>query len=190
MRFYLDFKSPDAYLAMKPTLELVLRHDLEISWLPFRSVEQIVPDEKPHETKGETHRRVRAVARRRTHLMYADIQGIPMTFPEHPTSTDLALSALLTTGDSSVDFIRAGFQAYWVEQQDLNDPAVVKALLEDAGRDPSEWLGLDHKALLTENQRAAGELGVVDVPAYLIDDQVFIGRAHLPWIESLILKQA
>ncbi|MDP6377112.1 MAG: DsbA family protein [Pseudomonadales bacterium] len=190
MRFYLDFKSPAAYLAMRPTLALVHKHGLDVRWLPYLSSQQRVLEPMAQETRGETHRRVRALARRDVHLMYADIQGLEMIFPEHLAQTDLALCALLALKESPVDFILAAFRSYWVDHADLNDADVVRELLATSGQDPPTLDVRNYAESLARNQLDAQERGVVDVPAYVIGEQVFIGREHLPWIEQMVIELA
>ena len=47
---YVDFKSADAYLALRPTLALAERLSLDIDWRPFRTVERDVPQLGEQET--------------------------------------------------------------------------------------------------------------------------------------------
>lgn len=186
MTVYLDFKSPASYLALRPTLALAKKYSLAVRWLPFRVRMEAIIKQGKQENKGASHRRVRALARRNTHLLYADLQGIPMTFPEQPTpGTDIALAAMLFVRQAPVDFLQAAFAAYWVQHLDLDDPEVVLALLrqinqETTGFDLQTW-----RAALDESCVQADQAGVTAAPTFVIQDQLFIGREHLPWIESL-----
>lgn len=179
---YLDFKSPGAYLAVKPTLTLIETLRPTVQWLPFVSSQRALPPVRTVESRGETHIRVREKAKRETHLKYARLQNTPMEFPASPGCTDLALAALLYANADPVPFIQSAYHAYWVDQLDLNDPNVVDTLLRDAGHDPDAFAAEEFLAELPAVQSKAEELGIVDAPAYLIDDGVFIGREHLPWL--------
>ena len=57
---FIDFKSPAAYLALKPTQALLQDLDMTARWRPFRVRERDVPQIAEHETIGDAHRRVRA----------------------------------------------------------------------------------------------------------------------------------
>lgn len=187
LRIYIDFKSPAAFLAMKPTLALQEKLGLTLEFLPFRTSQWAIPDEKNEETRGEAHRRVRALARRDTHLKYAALQDTPMTFRDEPGETDAALAALLLVQSAPEKFISSAFAAYWTGQADLNDASVVRSLLDGRGYDASAFDVEKHLAELATVQQEAEEIGIIDTPAYVIDGQIFVGREHLPWLETLLI---
>ena len=183
---YTDFKSPAAYLALKPTLALIEEYSLDTKWLPYITKQEAIQAQQEIESKTETHFRVRAIARRDTHLRYAEVQGTQMNIPDVPGETDLALAALLLMNEDPVPFIESAFRAYWTEGADLNDEATVRGLLEASGYEPNQFDLAGARAKLPDHQLATEEAGVVDTPAYVIDGQIFIGREHLPWIRSLL----
>ncbi|MFK7842843.1 MAG: DsbA family protein [Sphingorhabdus sp.] len=180
----IDFKSPASYLAVGPTLNLAQETGVEIDWLPFSVRPFSVPEERPDETVGDRHRRVRAIAQRDTHLHYAAVQGLQMCFSDAPAGSDHALAALAGIEGDPIPFIQAAFDAYWIEQADLDDESVVAALLASLDMvvpDPQSA----HAKLMTSRKKAE-EMGVFESPSYIIADQLFLGREHLPWIRSLI----
>ena len=181
---YLDFKSPAAYLAMKPTLALVDRLGLETNWKPFRTVERDVPKLGKEETVGESHRRVRAASQRALAIKYAKHQGIDLKFPERLGASDLALGALTAINGDPLPFIHAAFEAYWQDHADLDDPQIVLGLIQKSGTQLSADLS-SCRDLLGDAQEQAEEAAIVGAPAYVIADQIFVGREHLPWIEEI-----
>ena len=186
---YIDFKSAASYLALKPSLALRERHQLEIAWKPYQTQARDLPDQLENESVGQRHRRVRALSQRATWLKYAALQGVPLHFPERPGVTDLALGVLarLKTEDEQLRYIQAAFEAYWVAHADLNDPTFVTKLITQVKL--AGALNEDSaRAALTASQAHAEDLGVVDAPAYILADHLFIGREHLPWIEELIIS--
>ncbi len=186
LKIYIDFKSPASYLAMKPTLALIAQHDWDVTWLPFRSKQDPMTKEYAEETKTERHLRVRADARRSVHLRYAEVQGVTMAFRADSGETDLALAALLTVKSDPIPFAMAAFRAYWAGGADLNELRVVANLLNDAGYGPIEFEPKQALDSLEQVQCNAAEEKVIDAPAYVLSDQVFIGREHLPWIRELM----
>ena len=190
LTIYIDFKSPASYLAIAPTLALAERLDLMIHWKPFRAIEREVPklDKEglgKEETVGQRHRRVRAASQRALSVKYASHQGIDLRFPTQSGSTDLALGVLLGIEGDPLPFIRGAFNAYWDAHADLDDMAVVHALLVESGVAYTGSLA-DARSALEAAQVQAEEAGIVGVPGYVIDEQLFVGREHLPWIEEIV----
>ena len=187
LKVYVDFKSPGAYLAMQPTLALIRKYDLSVIWCPFKTTQHGVPSQRDDEDRSQTHRRVRAIARQDMHKLYARVQGVEMNFPVTHGATDLALTTLGNLTGTQAEFVQAAFRAYWVDRQDLNDVQVVEALLRSVNATPSdEGNGATDLSRLQEH---AEHDGVVDAPAYVIGEQLFIGREHLPWVERLVRDQ-
>lgn len=181
---YIDFKSAASYLALEPTLELARETGITIDWRPFSVRPFVVPAEQDEETVGERHRRVRAAAQRDVHVRYAAVQGRDMHFADRPSGSEAALAALAVMEGDPVPFIRAAFAAYWTEQADLADETVVETLLQSVGMDHADWELASVK--LDSIRSSAEESGIFEAPSYLIADQLFLGREHLPWIRSLI----
>jgi 2-hydroxychromene-2-carboxylate isomerase len=181
---YIDFKSPAAYLAVEPTAALAAETGASVNWLPFDSRQRSVPDEQPNESKGETHIRIRAEYRERAAKHYAEIQGLPMNVPKVPGETAAALVGLLLA--PSLDYVRLAFRGYWADGLDLDDRQVVNTLLHEAHAE-CELPNADECA-----ERMAGamdqaiERGIIDVPAYAVGEELFVGREHLPWIRELV----
>ena len=191
---YIDFKSPAAYLALAPTRELLKRTGAHATWHPFNTRLSTIPEKKVNENKGEKHRRVRALARRDVHLLYAGVQNLPMVFQDQPFEAQLALAVLQDLNkhlNRDVDrYIDAAFKAYWQEQQDLNAPDVVTALLQDLQLDMPVPDIQTVTRIMDETSVTAQNQGVIETPAYVVAGQVFIGREHLPWIEELLRLSA
>jgi len=183
---YIDFKSPASYLAFKPTLALLNQTKANAHWKPIKTKQRSIPAESENESRGETHTRVRENARRSMHLFYADLQSTQMRFADPPGDSDLALAALLYTQNHPIPFITAAYEAYWVSNLDLADEEVVSSLLRANGYDDLAFDSQHYLALQQESQASAEAAGIFDAPGYLIEDNVFIGREHLPWIAELL----
>lgn len=173
---------------MKPTLALAERHALEIDWQPFRTVERDIPKLGKEETVGESHRRVRAAALRDQAIKYARHQGITLQYPPVLGSTDLALGVLANWHGDPLPFIAAAFKAYWQDHANLDDPAVVERLL-DRLEQPMTFAPETLSVALDQALEHADEIGIVGAPGYVIDDQIFVGREHLPWIEDIVVNK-
>lgn len=185
LTLYIDFKSPAAYLAIAPSLSLAERLSIPIEWRPFRTVERDIPRLGKHETVGESHRRVRAESQRAIAIKYATHQGLSLAFPELPGRSDLALGVLAELRGDRLGFIHAAFAAYWTEHADLDDPETLERLIaKSAANHPGTFEAT--RARLEAEQDRAEAVGIVGAPAYVIAEQIFVGREHLPWIEELV----
>ena len=187
LTLFIDFKSPAAYLALKPTLDFIKTHHLDVNWIPFPTKQSAIAIEQDNETKGETHRRVRAVQRQQMHEMYAELGNTPMHFRPKPGNSDLALNVLANLSVDPTTFVSRAYDAYWIEGKDLNDAVVVEQLVTDAGLHFSAEL-LQSKAIDTSIEQAQAQ-GVFEVPAFVIEEQVFIGREHMPWLREIVAKK-
>tara|TARA_R110000824_G_scaffold209_24_gene1172 strand:+ start:18515 stop:19090 length:576 start_codon:yes stop_codon:yes gene_type:complete len=181
---FIDFKSPASCLALEPTLALARKTGVHIDWLPFSVRPFSIPEEQAGEAVGERHRRVRAIAQRDTLLHYAAVQGRKMHFAKTPAESETALAAMAGIDTDPVPFIRAAFAAYWTEQADLDDETVVAALFSSLNM-PLPDMQSAREKLISIRARAE-ESGIFESPSYVIADQLFVGREHLPWIGSLI----
>ena len=187
LEYFIDFKSAEAYLSLSPTLKLSDLPDVEIRWRPFQTVQTDIPRERTAESKGDVHRRVRANARRRMNLTYAQRLSVPMSYPAVSGETDHALAALLNGLSAPAAYVEAAFEAYWVHHENLDDTAVVNRLLAATGNKAVyavQWPPL--LMALADAQHAAESQGVINAPGYVVADQLFIGREHLPWIRELL----
>lgn len=181
---FIDFKSPEAMLAITPTLDLADRLQLQVTWHPFLTKARDIPILGKTETVGESHRRVRAASQQALAIKYASLQGIDLQFPAKASDTDLALAVLADLDGDPLPFIRAAFDAYWTAHADLNDRSVVQDIIAQT---TSHYTGdFDVAAArLDAAMDHADQVGIVGAPGYLIDGQVFVGREHLPWIEEI-----
>lgn len=83
-------------------------------------------------------------------------------------------------------FVQSAFKAYWTANADLSDQITVLKLARDSGLILTEEALSSVTKALPDHQFQAEESGVFTTPTYRINDQLFVGREHLPWISSLI----
>ncbi|MCA8900999.1 MAG: DsbA family protein [Hyphomonas sp.] len=186
LSLFIDFKCPASYLALDPTVALAARHGTGISWQAFRSRQEAIPAERADETRGETHRRVRALQRRATHSKYAGLRGLEMAFRADPGESDAALSALNCHLADPLAYVRRAFRAYWMEGADLNDAQTVFSLLEETGNPVGQGELAAARAGFDGYQTEMEEAGIFITPTYRLADQTFVGREHLPLIGRLL----
>jgi 2-hydroxychromene-2-carboxylate isomerase len=84
-------------------------------------------------------------------------------------------------------------ERFWRRELDIDDIAVVTAVLQEAGADTAGFAAYaagDGPAEVNRVSRAAEEAGVFGVPTFVIDGELFWGSEHLPDIREMLGKIA
>ena len=93
---------------------------------------------------------------------------------------------MLYAGASAAQFAGIAFAACWDKGLELDDPAVVSRLLQEADYDPEGF----QPDIWEENLQAsiikAEDRGVFDTPLFLCEGQLFLGREQFPLLKSLL----
>ncbi len=188
---HIDFKSPQARLALGPTLAVAEQTGAAIDWRPFHLKPRPERQEADPASRGARHRRARANYRRWELDFYAGRQGIEWVCPEAELDSFVANAGLawmkrLNASPSQCDaYVSRVFTEAWAGRMDLSDRDAVVAVIASAGVDGAGFGHFLDQQAGVELARAADEvraLGAGDVPAYVIGGELYIGRAHLPVI--------
>lgn len=95
-------------------------------------------------------------------------------------------------GGCSKAFARAVFDAYWVQGQDISNPAVLGCALAavnpDAGYGVDELASADAAQLLRSAVDASLQQGVFGSPFFLVNGEPFFGVDKLPTLEKWISR--
>jgi 2-hydroxychromene-2-carboxylate isomerase len=190
----IDFKNPKAYLAKDPTCSLEDELNLEFDWQPLAVSALARPSPvRENEDRGTRHRRIRAQYNERDLRRYAERAGLQLgDLYRNPDSSVAGIGLLWSKSQSrSVTrrYIDAAFARYWAEQLDIADPAAIGALLREVGADVNGWddyVATSGRAAFDDAQQRMIQAGVFDVPAYVVDGEVFLGRQHLPMVRWVL----
>lgn len=186
LEIYWDFSSPFAYLGSTQAERVAKAHGATLVWRPmllgglFKSIGQVdVPlftwsDAKKKYTFEDMHR-------------WARYWGVPFRFPTRfPMLTLKAMRTYLALPEERRDgFRERTFRAFWAEDRDIADDAVLEELVGEGGdaalartQDPAV-----KKALVDATQRAV-EAGVFGAPTWVVDGkELFWGQDRLPLVE-------
>ena len=190
----LDVRHPLAYLALHPALALAESLALEVNWLPLTA-----PSLKPPtaaqagDDRGIRHRRYRAQALAREIETYAQAQGLVVREFYRSGDADAANLGWLWVRDRHPDQLSAYlaelFRSYWSLEVDPSSGEQVAALVDsvDAKGDSFlEWSGREGPSVASALAAELQERGLFQVPAYLVEEEVFYGRQHLPMIRWIL----
>jgi 2-hydroxychromene-2-carboxylate isomerase len=197
---YIDYKSPYAYLAKDLAYELERDFPVRLDWLPYdldladfmgsarvddtgRVIEE---DRTPHQWRRVRYSYMdcRRQARRRSLTLRAT---------QKIWNSRIALCAMLYAKRQGEAVLRryqdVTFDRFWKRDLDIEDRSVVAGVLAGAGADVSgfaDYLAGDGPRDLDRVCREAEAKGVFGVPSFILDNELFWGREHLPDIRDLL----
>lgn len=190
VEFYFDLGSPTAYLAHKRLGQLSTQYGLQVHYVPmllggvFKATGNASPVTIPAKGKYMLEHDLPRFAQR---------YGVPLNFnPWFPINTLNLMRGAIAAGrlgcmDTYVD---RSYDAIWVEQKNMGDPAVVSQVLKEAGLDADDLIALSQdpgvKAELVANTEAAVARGVFGAPTLFLEGAMYFGQDRLDFIEEAI----
>lgn len=190
----LDVRHPLAYLALAPAAALADELGIDFDWLPLVAQPLNAPSEPaPGDDRGILHRRHRARAIAREISTYAAAQGLVLRDyyrDGDPSAVNLGwLFARERHPDRLLPFLTEAFRAYWAQELDASSEPQVAKILDELGADGEAyraWCADEGGAAAAAVAAALRDRGLASVPCYLVGDEVFVGRQHLPMIRWVL----
>jgi 2-hydroxychromene-2-carboxylate isomerase len=187
-----DFKSPQAYLAIAPTCALARTLGISPDWRPFIGTpSKFIPSEA--DDRSARHRRIRADYLERDVIRYAADRDLPLDRLHQPQDSTWAAIGLIWANrynpSLAQSYVERVFANYWRGKLNLEDEGSIRALLSELKIPVAGFEGFaagDGRVELGLTQRDLRERGVFDVPTYIFADEIFFGRQHLPLLRTRI----
>jgi len=197
---YIDLKSPYAYLALEPTRAMARAHGVAIDWRPFTLDIPSYLGSARLDAKGKVGEARRSPAQwngvKYAYMdarRYANLTGKTVRGTVKIWDSSLAGITMLfarAQGPAAFDhFIDTLYPPFWNRELDIEDIAVLEGVLKQAGlaTDGFEaYASGEGRALHDEINGRAFDAGVFGVPTYLVEDEAWFGREHLPRISWLL----
>ena len=203
---YIDLKSPYAYLAIDPTRAMARSVGAAVDWRPFTLdipsyLGSARLDEKGAVAASERTPQQWSGVRYayRDARRYASLTGKIVRGTVKIWDSSLAgISMLFAKRHGRLDaFLDEVYPRFWRRELDIEDASVLEGVLRDAGV-PSDGFGAF--SARAEDDRTAGAgraehdalnaeafaAGVFGVPTYLVGDEMWFGREHLPRVAWLL----
>lgn len=189
--FYFDFGSPASYLAYTQISTLCADTGAALNWKPMLlgGVFQATGNHSPATIPAKGRYIFQDFAR------YAGRYGVPLAMNPHFPINTLALMraavGLQMRGDPRfADYLRAMFQAIWVDARNMNDPATVAGVLQAAGFDPAAMVALTNEPSVKDRLKAATQeaidRGVFGAPTFFVDGTMFWGQDRLDFVRDAL----
>ena len=192
VEFYFDFGSPAAYLAWAQLPALCDEAGAELIHKPMLlgAVFQATGNRSPAEVPAKS----RYV--RRDFERHAARHGVPLHFtPDFPINTLVLLRGATAMqmqdgGARFGDYCATVFRAMWVDEKNMNDPAVVGAVLQAGGFDAPAFMALVAQPAVKDRLKAVTEeavaRGVFGAPTMFVGEQMFWGQDRLQWVREAL----
>jgi 2-hydroxychromene-2-carboxylate isomerase len=194
VEFHFDFGSPNAYLAHLVIPEIERRTGAKFEYVPvllggvFKLTGNRSPAEafagiknKPEYERLETERFLKRHA----------ITGYRRN-PFFPVNTLMVMRGAIAAQNLGVfeRYVDEIYRHTWSEPKKLDDPAVWRAVLQEAGFDAPRFEALvqdaDIKQRLIANTERSVERGTFGSPTFFVGDEIFFGKDRLRDVEELI----
>lgn len=190
----LDVRHPFSYLAFHPTVALGQSMGVPIQWLPITAPPLNAPSTpRENDDRGVRHRRYRAEAIAREIETYAEAQGLVIRDPYRDGSAGVANLGWLWARDRHPDrlkpYLAELLRGYWAAELDPDEAEAVGKCLAAAGIDPGgfrEWADGPGPGVAGDLAAELQERGLYGTPAFLVENEVFYGRQHLPMIRWIL----
>lgn len=197
---YFDYKSPYAYLAQGPIFALRDDAGISVEWLPYTlDIPSFLGnarlDADGRDVLGERN----AHQWRRVRYSYMDARraarrlGLVIRGPRKVFDSSVAHVGFLYARERG-DFRHYHqnvFERFWRRELEIEDPAVIAAVLDESGIDASgfaAYLAGPGRAELGAIQADAEAKGVFGVPSLLVGDELYWGNEHIAVVRASFEK--
>ena len=198
--FY-SLSSPWAYLGGPKLQDIVRRHRARLVLKPF-DFQEVVPKTGgvPIRTRPQPRRDYHAVELAR----WRDYLGLPLNVtPRHYPMENPApnwnkhagwtVIAAQAAGLDAFPLSHAILRALWAEERDIADPAVRRAIADEAGYDGAVLVAAEGdeavQAIYRRNGEEAEALGVFGSPTLVLDGELFWGQDRLDFVDRALAKR-
>ena len=187
LKLYYDFKSPYAYLAAEPALDLPARYRIDLQWRPFQL-----------RIKGKGERSV--YSEWKVRYSYTDARrwanrrgGFPIRGPRKVYDTTPSLIGGLFAERHGFfrDYALAAFARFFDHKLDLDDPRQVAELIAELAQDGEaylEWAKTEGAAELEASIDEAHEDHIFGVPIFVLRGEQYWGHDRIPLLEERLTE--
>lgn len=194
VEFHFDFGSPNAYLAHKIVPEVEARTGVAFTYVPvllggiFKATNNVSPmvANQGVLNKGE----YQMLEMRR----FIDRHGLTaFRFNEHfPVNTLQIMRGAVAAemDDTLAPYIEAAMAAMWEQSKKMDDPDIIRAVLDEAGLDGAHIVERIQdpavKAKLVANTEDSVARGTFGIPTFFVDGDIYFGKDRLRDVEDAI----
>jgi 2-hydroxychromene-2-carboxylate isomerase len=196
VEFFFDLSSPWTYLAFHNIRPILEETGADVTWRPFLVGGVFNAVNKSVYAAREDSEGPKARFFMKSLRNWAEWSGLPMNFPSpwHPVRSVHAMRlccALEEDQAALVGFAEAAFTAYFGDQRNLDDPAVLQAIADEIDMDGAALLEQSQtdeiKLRLRANTDEVIERRSFGSPSIFVNgDDLYFGNDQLPLVKRAI----
>lgn len=181
LKFFFNFRSPYCYLASKTMFSLVDDYHVNFVWKPLAGWNGRSAPERAKVKIPLTRQDVARWAKR------MNIPCIPPPITTDPTPAGIG-SLLAEEKGRLREYVARVMDTEWGEGVDIGQTETLVDIARQIGLDPDEFsASLNDPArqkILEDNWQEAQESGVIGVPTFVMDDQIFWGNDRMDFVHD------
>lgn len=193
---YLDIKSPYAFVAVRPTLEMIERLGVEVDWRPLtldipsylgsakKSGGKVVESSRSASQWSAVKYAYRDARR------YAERQGYELHGTEKIWDSSLPNMGIMWVNDHAParmgNYLAAVYPRFWCRDLDIEDLDTVTGCLAAADIETDGFAEFCEGEGRVQHDTLQGQVldaGIYGVPTYVFEDHILFGRENLPFVE-------
>jgi 2-hydroxychromene-2-carboxylate isomerase len=194
---YTDYKSPYAYLANGPIFQLAEEMSVTLVWRPYiLDIPKYLGSARVDAAGNVLEEDRNAHQWRRVRYSYMDCrrqarkQGLIIRGTQKIWDSTLAAAGMLRAQRSSETAFRhyhaAVFERFWRRELDIESVPAIAAVLDEAGAPGFAAWADQGRAEVAKIVAEAEAQGVFGVPSFIVNNELFWGREHLPDIRAML----
>ncbi|MDX5366620.1 MAG: 2-hydroxychromene-2-carboxylate isomerase [Alphaproteobacteria bacterium] len=194
VEFLFDFGSPNAYLSWKVVPEIEKRTGMKFQYVPvllggiFKATNNVSPVIANQGIRNKGEYQFLEIER------FVKKHGLTkFKFnPHFPVNTLQIMRGAIAAEMENIlpKYLDAVMAAMWEDGKKMDDPDIIKAVLDAAGIDGAHILSrigeADVKAKLVANTESAVERGAFGIPTFYVDGDIYFGKDRLRDVEEAI----
>lgn len=194
VEFLFDFGSPNAYLSWKVVPEIEKRTGTRFQYVPvllggiFKATNNVSPVIANQGIRNKGEYQFLEIER---FVKKHDLTKFKFN-PHFPVNTLQIMRGAIAAEMENIlpKYLDAVMPAMWEDCKKMDDPEVIKAVLDAAGIDGAHILArigdADVKAKLVANTENAVERGAFGIPTFYVDGDIYFGKDRLRDVEEAI----
>ena len=197
---YIDFKSPYAYIATQPCFELEQKLSMQFDWRPLTLDIPSFLGSAKLDKKGKVSKSNRSAGQwvwvkyaYKDARRYAALNNLTLRGTEKIWDSSLASIGLMWAKTQPhqvlTNYIKLVYEPFWRRDLDIENARIIEGKLAQAGAETQGFMNYLYGQGRADHDQCQNDIftaGIFGVPSFVIEDEIFFGREHLPRIEWIL----